>query len=404
MNSETSKFPKILNIVIALVLLASLFHWRAFQNFTKENYYTSNIFVFWLSGKLILEGQSPYSAEDWANGHERYGTVSPKEPTFLYPLPVAVFLTPLGFLSLGQAYYVWQLISQIIIGLVVYSLLSKWKSTAHSRLLIPIFLFLLYFGPIYLTLKIGSIGPLSLLFVFGSLYFLDKRNLFIAGLILSFTMLKPPQGVMILFILGTIFLLTKQWKFIYGMILGGVLLLILGMVVDLNWVSVFLNSSQAAFDRRLGVQSNVWSFSYLACNGNSTCYTILGAIGMLILLAITIYYLWRNDSKISNWEKLNLIIPISFVATLYLWAYDQILYILPIVWIMGTFVEKSKSYILPIIFIIILDLYSLFALVQQAATSHDLWSLGTTILVLVFLLIAYKMKPKPAIDKLPEPA
>jgi hypothetical protein len=120
---------------------------------------------------------------------------------------------------------------------------------------------------------------------------------------------------------------------------------------------------------------------------------------MLILLAVTIYYLWRNDSKITNWEKLNLIIPISFVATLYLWAYDQILYILPIVWIIGTFVEKSKSYILAIIFLIILDLYSLFALVQQATTSHDLWSLGTTILVLVFLFIASKMKQKPAIDK-----
>lgn len=404
MKTETSKTFKALGIVITLILLASMFHWRAYQNFTKENYYTSNIFVFWLSGKLILEGQSPYNVDDWANGHEKYGTVNPKEPTFLYPLPVAVILTPLGLLSLGQAYYVWQLISQIIIGLVVYALLSQWKSTAHSRLLIPIFLFLLYFGPVYLTLKIGSIGPLSLLFVFSALYFLDKKNLFLAGLILSFTMIKPPQGAMILLMLGTIFILTKQWKFIYGMILGGVLLLILGMLVDPNWVFTFLGSSQAAFDRRLGVQSNVWSFSYLVCNENSNCYSILGATGMLILLGITIYYLWRDDTKITNWEKLNIIIPISFVATLYLWAYDQILYVLPIIWIIGTFVEKSKSYILPIIFLIILDLYSLYALVQQAATSHDLWSLGTTILVLLFLFIAYKMKPKPAIDKAPTSA
>lgn len=404
MNTGSSKFFKILSISVSLILLVSMFHWRAYQNFKKENAYTSNIFVFWLSGKLILDGDSPYNAEDWANGHKKYGTIAPKEPTFLYPLPVAVFLTPLGLLSLGQAYYVWQFISQIIIGWVVYSLLSQWKSTAHSRLLIPILLFLLYFGPIYLTLKIGSIGPLSLLLFFGALNFLDKKNLFLAGLLLSCTMIKPPQGVMILSMVGIVFILMKQWKFIYGMILGGILLLILGMVIDPNWVSTFLQSSQAAFDRRLGVQSNVWSFSYLACNGNSTCYSMLGAIGMLILLAITIYYLWRNYSKISNWEMLNLIIPISFVATLYLWAYDQILYVLPIVWIIGTFVEKRKNYILPIIFLIILDLYSLFALVQQATTSHDLWSLGTTILVLLFLFIAYKMKPKPTIDKAPASA
>src|SRR5690606_7689168 len=110
-------------------------------------------------------------------------------------------------------------------------------------------------------------------------------------------------------------------------------------------------------------------------------------------------YLWRNHSKITNWEMLNLIVPISFVATLYLWAYDQILYVLPIVWIIGTFVEKSRSYIFPIIFLVILDLYSLFALLQQASTSHDLWSVGTPILVLLCCFIAYKMKQKPTIDK-----
>ncbi|HCK66094.1 MAG TPA: hypothetical protein DHW49_07490 [Anaerolineae bacterium] len=400
MSIETSKTFKILSSVIALILLASMFHWRASQNYKNADYYNSNFFVFWLSGKLMLDGESPYNPEDWSNGHEKYGTITPKEPTFLYPLPLVLFLTPLGFLSLGQAYYVWQIISQVIIGFVVYSLLSRWKSSAHSRLLIPIVVFLLYFGPIYLTLQIGSIGAISLLFLFGGLNFLDRKNLFIAGLLLSFTMLKPSQGVMILFLLGTFFLLTKQWKFIYGMIVGGILLLILGIALNPNWVSIFINSSQAAFDRRLGVQSNVWSFSYLACNGNSTCYSILGASGMLILLVATIYYLWRNHSKISNWEMLNLIIPISFVATLYLWAYDQILYILPIVWIIGTFVEKSRSYIFPIIFLVILDLYSLFALLQQATTSHDLWSLGTTILVLLFCFIAYKMKQKPAIDKL----
>lgn len=397
---KTSKAFTILNITITILLLASVFHWRASQNYKSADYYNSNFFVFWLSGKLTLEGQSPYNPDHWANGHEKYGTITPKEPTFLYPLPLVLFLTPLGFLSLGQAYYAWLIISQVIIGFVIYSLLTKWKSTAHSRLFIPSILFLLYFGPIYLTMQIGSIGALSLLCVFGGLYFLDKQNLFVAGLLLSFTMIKPSQGVMILFMLGTIFALTKQWKFIYGMILGGILLLILGILLNPNWVSIFINSSQAAFDRRLGAQSNVWSFSYLVCNGNSTCYSILGASGMLILLAATIYYLWRNHSKITNWEMLNLIVPISFVATLYLWAYDQILYVLPIVWIIGTFVEKSRSYIFPIIFLVILDLYSLFALLQQASTSHDLWSLGTTILVLLFCFIAYKMKQKPTIDKL----
>lgn len=381
-NLESNKVLKTVSILVILILLASIFHWRAYQNFKNENAYTSNIFVFWLSGKLILEGGNPYNPDQWAMGHEKYGTVTPKEPTFLYPLPVAVFLIPLGLLPLEQAYYAWQMISLIIIGWVIYSLLNRWKSSAHSRLLIPIILLLLYFGPLYLTLKIGSIGPFTLLFVFGALYFLDKNNLFAAGLLLSLTMLKPPQGAMILFMLGIIFLLKRQYKAIYGIALGGVLLLILGMLIDPNWVSTFIHSSQAAFDRRLGVQSNVWSFSYLACNAESTCYYVLGAMGMLTLLALTIFYLLLNRQKIPNWEMLNLIIPISFVATLYLWAYDQILYIIPIIWIVGTLVERTKSYILAFVFLIVLDIFSFYALIQQAGTSKDLWSVGTTIIVL----------------------
>ncbi len=404
MKAVSGKLLKGIGFLVTLALLAALFEWRATQNFTRQNYYSSNFFVFWLSGKLILEGQSPYDAADWANGHETYGSVTPREPTFLYPLPLAAFLTPLGLLPVGQAYFVWQWLAQAGIAIVVFFLLQRWDSTAHNRLLLPIVLSLLFFGPIYLSLQIGSLGPLTLLFIFGALYFLDEDRLILAGLLLSLTMFKPSQGAPILLLLGLVFLLKRQWKVILGITLGGILLLLIGLIIDTNWVSVFLGSSQAAFDRRLGVQSNVWSFSYHACAGNSTCYSALGAIGMLSLLGGCAFYLWRNHQSLTYWQVFNLILPISFLSTLYLWAYDQILYVLPIVWIIGAMVEKSRSYVLAVIFLLILDLFSFFALAQQAGTNSDLWSLGTTLLVLIFLFVAARMKQKPAIDKAPASA
>ena len=392
---------KILGIVITLALLAILFQWRAFQNSNAIDYHNSNFFVFWLSGKLLLEGESPYNADNWSEGHSKYAATTPREPTFLYPLPLAVFLTPLGLLSVKQAYFIWQWISQLAIAVVIFFLLKRWNSTAHNRLLVPVMLFLTFFGPIYLTLQIGSLGPLTLFFIFGALYLLDKEYLFAAGILLSITMIKPSQGGTLLFLLCLVFLIRRQWNVIWGIATGGLLLLAIGLIVDPNWISVFRQSSEAAFDRRLGVQSNVWSFSYLACNGNSTCYTVLGIVGMLLLLGVAAYFLWHHHQKMANWQIFNLIIPIAFISTLYLWAYDQILYVLPIVWIIGTLVEKSRSYISAIIFLILLDTISFFALVQQAFTGKDLWSLGTTILVLVFLFIAQRMKPKAAIDKAP---
>ena len=404
MKAGSDKTLKVIGILVTLALLAAMFQWRATQNFSRKNYYSSNFFVFWLSGRLLLEGESPYDAAHWASGHEIYGSVTPREPTFLYPLPLAVFLTPLGLVSVAHAYFIWQWLGQAAIAIVVYFLLKRWNTSAHNRLLAPIMLFLLFFGPIYLSLQIGSLGPLTLLCIFGALYFLDTDRLILAGLLLSLTMFKPSQGVPILFLLGLVFLMKRQWKAIFGILLGGSLLLLIGLAIDPDWVSVFLNSSQAAFDRRLGVQSNVWSFSYLACNGNNSCYTALGTAGMLVLLVGCAFYLWRNHQQLTYWQIFNLVLPVSFIATLYLWAYDQILYVLPLVWIIGTMVEKQRSYVFAFVFTATIGLFSFFALAQQALTGSDLWSLGTTILLLLSLAIAQRMRPKPAIDKVPAPA
>jgi hypothetical protein len=92
---------------------------------------------------------------------------------------------------------------------------------------------------------------------------------------------------------------------------------------------------------------------------------------------------------LSAWEAFNFIIPLGFVSTVYLWAYDQLPYIIPIVWIVGSLVKKTKSYIYAFLFLIVLDLVSFFALAQQASTAKDLWSLGTTVIVLGTTMAAW---------------
>ncbi len=402
MQTTSRQLQKVLGILITIALLAALFQWRASQNLKTQKIHTVNFFVFWLAGNLILEGENPYNPDQWENGHALYG-VTPREPTFLYPLPLAVLLTPLGLLSTSQAYVLWQWLSQLALGLVIYLLLKRWGLPSHDRLFVPVVFFLTFFGPIYLTLQIGTLGALTLSFIYGALYLLDKDRLLPAGILLSLTMLKPSQGATILLLLSWVFLLRKQWKVFYGLAAGGLLLLLLGIIVDPNWVAIFRQSSAAAFDRRLGVQPNVWSLAFVACGGISACYSLLGIATTLIFLGITAYFLWRKQSALSNWQVLNLVLPIAFITSPYLWAYDQILYVLPIIWIVGTLVEKSRSYISAIVFLILLGLISFYALIQQALTSKDLWSLGTSLFVIIFLFITQSMKQKPAIDKAPAP-
>lgn len=387
-----------IGVLLTLILLGGMIYLRSLQNYTKQNYRASNFFDIWLSGRLLTDGGSPYDPGDWLRGHELYGPASLREPIFLYPLPLAVFLIPLGLFTIDQAYLGWQILSQALIALVVLLLLHKWRQKEHALLFVPVMLFLLFFGPIYLTLQIGSIGPWTLLFLFAAMILLEKDYYFAAGILLSFTLLKPPQGLSLLFLIGIWLWARKDWKTVLGVVLGGIMLWAIGVSTDLNWVSEFLKSGQAAFDRRLGFQSNIWSLSYLLCNKSLSCSFVLGAVLAIMIFGATGYYLCRNHAKLTIWQSFNIMIPIAFVTTVYLWGYDQILYVIPIVWVIGTLVERTKSYVHAFIFLIVLDLFSLYALVQLARTNLDLWSLGTTIIVLGMILGLYSSGQKKSID------
>lgn len=364
----------------------------------------SNFSFFWLAGRMILDGENPYDEAQYLAGHDANGMDWRPNNIFPYPLPLTLFCIPLGFFSMKTAYIMWQVVSLLVVALTIYILLSQWQDRQQRNLLLPIFFFLLFFGPLYLTTHAGTFSVFPLIILLVAILLLEKDKSLLAGIVLAFTMLKPPQGLTILLLVGVWFLAKRNWKAIAGVALGGLIILVVGLVQDPQWIQKFLGAGDAVMDRTLGVHSNVWAFAYLGCNGASPCANILGGVLSASLLGVAALLLWQNQARWSAWEAMNLIIPVGFVSTIYLWAYDQLPYIIPIIWIVGTLVQKQRSILLAFFFLILLDLASIFALVQQAFTEKDLWSLSTTILVLVFLYIAQHMKPKPAIDKAPAPA
>lgn len=397
------KLSKPLGIIITLLLLGILIFARVqiSRGFDVPN---SNFSFFWLAGRMILDGENPYDETQYLAGHDANQMDWRPNHIFPYPLPLALFCIPLGFFSMQTAYIVWQVVSLIAVALTIYLLLSQWQDKQQRNLLLPLFFFLLFFGPLYLTTHAGTFGAFPLIILLAAILLLEKDKSLLAGIILAFTMLKPPQGLNILLLAGIWFLAKRDWKAITGVALGGLLIFVVGLIQDPQWIQKFLGAGDAVMDRTLGVHSNVWAFAYLGCDGASPCANILGGVLSVSLLGVASLLLWRNQAQWSAWEAMNLIIPVSFVSTIYLWAYDQLPYIIPIVWIVGTLAQKQRSILLAFFFLILLDLASIFALVQQAFTEKDLWSLSSTILVLLFLFIAQRMKPKPAIDKAPAPA
>ncbi len=385
---------KIHGIIITVTLIGGMIFLRARISAASFDFQSSNFTFFWLAGRMTLEGENPYDETQYLAGHETYGIKWQPNKIFPYPLPLAIFCIPLGLLSLPAAYITWQIISLVIVAITIFILLNHWKEEAPRRLLVPIFASMFFFGPLYLTLHTGSIGAFAMLAILVAILLLEKDKSLLAGMVLSLTILKPPQGLTILLLAGIWFLARRDWKAIFGVAIGGIALLAIGMIQDPLWVIKFRGASQTLMDRTLGVHSNVWAFSYLACNGTFPCSTLLGGTLGLILLGLGGFFLWQNQSKVTAWEAFNVILPIAFVSTIYLWAYDQLPYIIPIVWIIGALVERTKSYIHAFIFLIVLDVFSFYALAQQASTGKDLWSLGTTILVLGTILGLMYLNPK----------
>lgn len=389
---------KILGVLATLILLGGMIFLRVKISYESFDFQSSNFTFFWLSGRMLLQGESPYDEARYLAGHETYGIKWQPNKIFPYPLPLAILFIPLGLLPLPAAYIAWQVITLCLIAWTIYALLSRWRRPSHARLLVPLFAAMFFFGPVYLTLHTGSIGAIALAAAAGAALLLDKEKPLAAGMILALTMLKPPQGLTILLLAGIWFLARKNRKALYGVAVGGIILLAAGALLDPLWLNKFRGASEAVMERTQGVHSNVWAFAYLACGKTSPCWLLLGGALSLALLGAGGVFLWKNQARLTAWEAFNLILPLGFVSTIYLWAYDQITYIIPIVWVIGTLTERRKSYLWAFAFLILLELVSFFALIKQAETSKDLWSLGTTLLTLGAVL-RLSLAPMPATNQ-----
>ena len=383
MNPPTRPSFRIVGVVIVLIVLGALFYFKAKQNYQHQDYINSNFFSFWLAGRMVWTGQSPYNTSQWLAGFDAFGATYRPSKILQYPLPLMFLMAPLGLLSVGNAYFVWQLVCLAIMAAIVYALIRNEQGRGY--LFLPLTASFLFFGPFYLSLQVGSVGIISLGAIAVTILIHEKLP-FLAGVALSLTLLKPPQALPLLFLAGIWSLSKKDWKLISGILTGGLLLFLIWISKDPLGLVKFRSSSDLLLAHTLGVQSNVFSFSYFACRQNLSCMWVIGSTTTLIVLMLGVWYLITNRIQLNTWEAFNFIIPVGFFSAVYLWSYDQLLYIIPIVWIAAHLLRRTHSYIAVILFLIIVDVVSFIALAVQATSHQDLLSITNTVLILVLCL------------------
>lgn len=161
-------------------------------------------------GKAVLNGSNPYMPVNelvtrWVGEASQYNKI--KHPS-LHPPVVAVLSAPLGWLSYGQASFVW-LLFEVVCLLLTLCLLLRWVGQPLRPLLIvALLLVALGFHAVEAELWYGQLNALMLLLLTGSWLALRAGRAWCSGVWLGAAIaLKWIAWPLVLFLL-----LQRRWK------------------------------------------------------------------------------------------------------------------------------------------------------------------------------------------------
>ena len=377
-NEQKKRIGFIFVILIPIFILVSVFSSKIYDA-RKQDFA-----AYWQAGHMILAGQDVYNSSEWIAERELRGTALHSEPTFHYPLPFAILFSPLALLSVQSAYTIWLFFEQVAILISILVLLSFYAArTGYLELFTIAGVFLL--RPSFSVILNGQILSLLLLSVCVSiLWFYNKRWLW-GGFALSLLALKPSIGLPILAFVGIWMLFRKQWNGILGIALGCVGLLVIGMLVNPNWVIDYINIGGDSFSKYFGLHPTLWGAvdKIFIQDGRSL---VAGATICLVIFSIEVYVLNRMRFSSEPLDAFASILPAGLLIAPYSWSYDQILLVVPIIYLMSR-IASSRGNRLAGLFLFGIVGLSIFLVLVAHVLHHDVLSFLNSFVVWIFVLL-----------------
>ena len=285
---------------------------------------------FWMAGKLILQGKSPYDIVAWAEGFRRFVLGFLLTPVFLYPLPLALLLTPLGMLPFHNAYIIWVTLTQLMIIASLAILLTLETNPRSKLFIIPLFIGIMFFRPTILTLTQGQVSGLFLFALAWIAFLWQKGKWFWGGFLLGLLVLKPNLGFMVILLVFVWLLLDKKWMALCGTLASGIFLLIAGLIYNPTWIIQYLQVGSNKLAETFGGSPTVWGLGALISHNRTVVTLIIGSLAGLILLFWFFRGLLHSQATLRPVSVLALAVSVTLLVTPYTWTYDQLLLILPI--------------------------------------------------------------------------
>jgi hypothetical protein len=383
--------PILLSLGIILVIIMAAFFIANSQEYFRAN--GSDFFSLWLAPHFLLEGKDPYSQDEWVPAHALYGAKWVSDSTFLYPLPLAIILIPLGFLPLEYAAVLWIAMAILAIVIACLGILSDWNIRFSYTFIIPIILGVFLFRSIAESLRLGQIDWMILLCLFIGLYFWNKQRWFAGGMIMGLTVLKPQLGVPLLLFLSLWLILRKLWS---GLIGEGVIVLGLfagGWIVNHSWLWQWLDIGMNKTTNNYCCTPTLWGLASLSCKFGINCGFTLGMVFVIILsiiFSVILIPMSTTDAKF----VIGLSIPVALLVSPYLWVYSQSILIIPILMITGILAKRNLPYILVATFPLVMALFASALVYLSIRVGVDVLTSIVPLSIFCILLFLYRLYHK----------
>jgi hypothetical protein len=282
---------------------------------------------FWAAAKLALQGNAAaaYDIEAHKAVQDGLRAFATKMP-FAYPPPFLLVVLPLGLLSYQIAAALWIAGSYLLYFHAAKRLLpnSGWLVAA--------------FPPVLLNGMIGQNGFLTAaLFVGGALCL--ARRPFVAGLIFGCLIIKPQLGML----LPLAFIAAGQWRAFAGAALSSAGLLLLawfafGTGAYAGMIEIAPVFASIASDGLVGwhKMGSVYASLRLAGLPPGAAWTV--HILVALAAAAAVWAVWRRP--VDPFAKAAVLAAASMLVSPYVYVYDAMLLILPILWLVGAGVDR----------------------------------------------------------------
>jgi hypothetical protein len=274
---------------------------------------------YWTSGRLLLQGDNPYSAENLVALQQSLG-LSERGPVVIYNPPwVLTLLLPFCIPEFAPGKLMWLACTLALILYCTDRLWLIYGGSIKARACAP--LVAATFSPMLFAYQLGQIVPFLLLGLVGFIYFVRRGKWWLAGMMTIFIAVKP--HTIYLFWLALLMWAVKHrlWQVLLGGALALLCMTLPPLLYNPNVISQYLSDIVMKSYASYWATPTLGTFLRLLFGSQKEWLQYIPALAGLIWF----YYYWRIHRDSWTWEHhVLMLIFVSLMTNFYTWPFDYI--------------------------------------------------------------------------------